>query len=240
MKSKSLLAVAGMLFFCENFVYADDFIVYSPYVTKGQSEIELRASNQMDNQASINGTESFQSSISHAWTSWWKPEIYIASYNRIPGENLKQAGYEFENTFQLTPEGKYFADTGFLLSYAYKSQQGIPSTIEFGPLFERHDNRFDERVNFIWEKEIGRNADNKYALRTDASLTYYVNREVSPGIEMYLRPADHSYQIGPVLTGEMLSGYKGSEIEYRIGVVLGINKSAPNETVLGSLEYEFF
>ena len=235
-----LLALAGLVVFGVNVVFGDDFIVYSPYVTKGQSEAELRVSSQLDNQININGTHAIQSSISHAWTSWWRPELYIASFERPARGNLKQTGYELENIFQLSPEGKYIADGGFLLSYAYKSQEGVPNTIEFGPLLERHDKHFDEKVNLIWEKETGRNASNKYAFRTAVSLTYHVKKQISPSIEMYFRPNDHSYQIGPVIVGEILNNKQGAEIEYRIGTIFGINKAAPNMTILGSIAYEFF
>ncbi|MDE3207460.1 MAG: hypothetical protein KGL58_01275 [Pseudomonadota bacterium] len=229
-----------MTAYCFHIAYADDFIVYSPYVTKNQSEIELRTSDQLDNKTDINGTRAIQASISHAWTSWWRPEIYIASYQHRPGVPFQHSGYEFENVFQLAPEGKYWVDSGFLLSYAYKSQPGIPSTLEFGPLFEKQEQRFIEQVNFIWEKQIGRRANNQYAFRTDASLIYHISQSLSPGIEMYLRPVDHSYQIGPVFSGEIPCGEHGSEMEYRLGTVLGINKAAPNVTLLGSLSYEFF
>jgi hypothetical protein len=218
---------------------ADDFIVYSPYVVQGQSEVELRSAYQHDSDPAVNSTLDYEFSLSHAFTDWWRPEVYLGKFERAPGAGNHLLGYELENFFQLSTQGEYWADAGFVLSYDHKGQPGVQTTLEFGPLFEKRNGRFDQRLNLIWEKELGSGAGRRFALRAAYSLSYRLDGAFAPGFETYLRPADNSYSIGPVLNGELLSG-TGSELEYRLGVVFGVNPGAPNAVWVAQLEYEFY
>ena len=218
---------------------ADDFIVYSPHVIGSQSEIELRGYRYADSRSDLGGSAA-ELSIAHAVNDWWKPEVYVAEFEKTPDDRGRFKGFEFENTFQLTPPGKYLADFGFLASYEHNIAAGLLDAIEFGPLLEQTAGRFAHRLNLIWEKEIGRGADGHYALRYSYAGTYAVSQALRPGLEVYARPGDHAYQAGPIITGERhLAGTTGS-LEYRIGVVAGINAAAPRQTWLAQLEYEFF
>lgn len=218
---------------------ADDFIVYSPYVTKGQSELEIRGYRQRDGDPSLNGARAYEIAVGHAFTDWWRPELYLGEYAREPGQAQQRVGNEFENIFQLTPQGEYWADVGLVLSFERNVQPGVPNAVEFGPLLAKQSGRFDHRLNLIWEKEVGGGASGKYEFRSAYSLTYRVTPALAPGFEAYLRPSDNSFQVGPVLSGELRGG-GGSELEYRVGVVFGVNAAAPNQTFLAHLEYEFF
>ena len=236
----SLAAVLGLLLLvAPASSRADDFVVYSPYVTQGQSELELRGAQQRDSDPAVDGTRSVEISVAHAFTDWWRPEIYLGEYKRDPGQSGQWIGNEFENVFQLAPQGKYWADPGFVLSYEQKRQPGVPSALEFGPLFERQSGRVDQRLNLIWEKEVGAGASGKYAGRVAYAFAYNVTRALAPGFELYLRPSDDSYQVGPILRGELVSS-SGTELEYRVGVVFGLNAAAPDQTFLASVEYEFY
>ncbi|MHB8345929.1 MAG: hypothetical protein ACYDHM_01875 [Acidiferrobacterales bacterium] len=218
--------------------YADDLVVYSPHVVQGQSEIEFRGDVLRDSSAAINGTANYQISVAHAFTGWWRPEIYLAEYRHIPGAGQQSQGYEFENVFQLAPTGEYWADAGFLASY-HHAADGQPDDVEFGPLFEHRDRRLVNVLNLIWEKQVGAGASRQYAFRAAYSLRYQWKAVIQPGFETYIRPGDHVYQIGPVVYGEIASR-EGNELEYSTGVVLGINRGAPDATWLVRMEYEFF
>lgn len=232
-------ALAMVLSIGASGVRADDFIVYSPHVIATQSEIELRGYNFSDGRSNINGQRAAEFSVAHAFTSWWKPEIYLAEYEKAPGEGGGLVGYEFENTFQLTEPGQYWADVGLLASYGHPKNGG-PGEIEFGPLIEKTAGRFDHRVNLIWEKKVGAGAPSTTEFRYSYAGTYAVSAAFRPGIEAYGRPDDRSYQAGPIVTGEWhLPGTRGN-VEYRVGMLLGINPAAPRRTVLAQLEYEFF
>ncbi len=229
----ALLGVVGI-------AQADDFIVYSPYVTATQNEIELRGYHMNDGRSDIGGTRAAELSLSHAVNDWWKPELYLARYEKEPGAGGGLLGYEFENTFQLTPPGEYWADFGFLASYEHNTHADSRDAVEFGPLIEKRVGHFAHTVNLIWEKQIGAGASGKYEFRYSYSGTYEVSTAFRPGIEAYGRPGDRAYQAGPIVTGEWNLPGTTSEIEYRVGVVFGLNPAGPRQTWLAQLEYEFF
>ena len=219
----------------------NDFIVYSPDIVKGQSEVETYAFLSQDNRATFNGASGLNVSVAHAFTSWWKPEIYIGEFNTNPGGPNYLAGYEFENTFQLTERGEYWADLGWLASYGYSKLAGTPDTLEFGPLLEKRSGHIDQRLNLIWNRAIGAGAGPGYDFRASYSLGYAIEQgRVTwiPGVEAYYRPTDDAHQIGPVLSGEIRTG-PGREIEFGFGMVYGMNPWAPQKTWLARLEYEF-
>jgi len=217
---------------------ADDFVVYSPYVLATQSEVELRGYTYVDARPDHGGNAS-ELSIAHAFTPSWKAEVYVAKYQNAAGSRGGPQGYEFENTFQLTQPGKYWADFGLLASYERK-RAGTPDAVEFGPLIEATYGRIAHLVNLIWEKAVGTGADSHYEFRYSYSGTYAASKALRPGVEFYGRPGDHAYQVGPIVAGEWhLPGTRGN-LEYRLGVIIGINAEAPRQTWLARLEYEFF
>jgi hypothetical protein len=219
--------------------WADDFIVYSPHVIASQNEVELRGYQYVDARPDLGGSAA-EFSLSHGVNDWWKTEVYVARFEKDPEARGRLQGYEFENTFQLTPPGKYAADLGFLASYEHNTVAGVPDAIEFGPLIEKASGRFTHIVNLIWEKEVGSGAGRNYEFRYSYSGTYAVSQAFRPGLEAYGRPGDHAYQAGPIVSGEHhIPGTTGS-LEYRIGVVAGLNAAAPRQTWLMQLEYEFF
>lgn len=229
-----------MLMLAAEVAQADDFIVYSPHVMVSQSEIELRGYRYADARADFNGGNAAELSVSHAFTDWWKPELYLARYQRAPGGTGRLLGYELENTFQLTQPGEAWADFGFLASYEHQIVAGKPDAVEFGPLVEKTVGRFTHRFNAIWEKQVGAGAGGKYEFRYSYSGTYAVSAAFRPGVEAYARLADRAYQAGPIVAGEWHLPGTTSSLEYRFGVVLGINAAAPRRTWLAQVEYEFF
>ena len=219
--------------------HADDFIVYSPYVNRGQSEIELRGFYTSDGRLDFNGAAASELSLAHAFTGWWKPEIYVAEYEKNPGESAGLVGYEFENKFQFTQPGEYWVDAGFLASLELPNVRGENNRLEFGPLLEKTFGRFDHRLNLIWEKEIGADASRHYEFRYSYCGTYALSRLFQPGIEFYGRPSDRAYQIGPITHGEWHVPGTTGDVEYRVGLLQGINTDAPRRTWVAQFEYEF-
>ncbi len=236
-------ALAIICGFAARTVYADnDFIVYSPYVVQGQSEVELYGFDSVDARSDLNAASGYNISVAHSFSSWWKTEVYVGEFNRDPGGSTRPSGYEFENTFQLTTPGEYWADAGFIASYAYNKQPGLANSIEFGPLFEKLSGHIDQRLNLVWQRPIGSGDSGSNEFRSAYSISYnmdYNKATLSPGIEAYYRPSDNANQAGPVLYGELRTD-SGNELEYSIGDVFGLNRSAPKHTLLARIEYEFF
>lgn len=229
--------------FAARLAYADnDYIVYSPYVVQGQSEVEIYGFDSVDGRSNLNAASGYNISVAHSFTSWWKTEMYVGQFNRDPGGSTHPSGYEFENTFQLTTPGEYWVDAGFIASYAYNKQPGLANSFEFGPLLEKLSGHVDQRLNLLWKRPIGSGDGGSNEFRSSYSISYkldYNKATFSPGMEVYHRPADNANQVGPVLYGELRTD-AGNELEYSIGTVFGVNQGAPNQTILARMDYEFF
>ncbi len=217
----------------------NEYDISSPYVVAGQTELELRVAQFQDSSEVVDGTRGVIYSLGHAFTDWWRPEVYFGKYRRDPRQPNDLVGYEFENTFQLTDVGEYWADTGFLLSYEYATHEGEPNALEFGPLFEKDAGGFRQRLNLLWEKQLGSLKEEAgYEFRTAYSVNWLWRAKFKPGLDLFARPGSDVYQLGPSLAGEWHVGR--SEIEYDAGVVFGLGPKAPDTTFLLRLEYEFF
>lgn len=220
----------------------NDFIVYSPTVVKGQSEVEIYSFDFMDGRDNLNTTNGSNISVAHTFTNWWKTEVYVGEFNRDPGGSTHLSGYELDNTFQLTTPGEYWADIGVLASYTYNKQHGIANRVDFGPILEKLSGHIEQRLNMFWQRAIGSGDNGSNKFLTSYSISYKFNAgeaTYSPGLEAYYRPGDNSNQIGPVFYGELRTN-AGSEFEYSLGIVFGISQGAPNKTLLARLEYDFF
>ena len=217
----------------------DDFIVYSPHVAQGQSEVEVRGYTYQDPRNGLNGMGAFETAVAHTFTSWWKAELYTTEYTRDPVLGTHLSGQELENIFQLAEAGEYWVDPGFLASYIHSHQPGVPDGTEFGPLLEKQVGPLLQRLNLIWQKDFGGNASGKYNFRSAYSLGYQINTSVVPGLEAYYRPTDDAHQIGPAFSGELPLGH-GDELEYSTALLYGVNRGAPDRTVVMRVAYEFF
>ena len=234
---RTALVAIGTLLLANN-ALAGAPVVYSPKVTKGQTEFEFRGSN--DHVGGEGNSQNYAFAVGHAFTSWWRPEIYVGRFEKEAGGETAFAGTEFENTFQLAPTGKYWADIGFLAAYEANPSSLESDKVEFGPLFEKQVGRSMHRLNLLWEKGVGPGSSDDYEFQTGYSYTYSYSTAFAPGIEFYATPDDNAYQAGPVISGEKIFAAAGSELEYSIGVLLPLSDNAPDTTLVFRLEYELF
>ncbi len=217
----------------------DDYVVYSPHVVKGQTELESRAYAVSDSRPGFAPSNGFLTSLGHTFTDYWKSEVYFTEYQHLPGTGNTLYGHEWENTFQLTDRGEYALDWGFLAAYSQHILPGIADTLEFGPLIEKDSGRLQQRLNILAEKDLGSNATMRYALRGGYALSYRVTNQFQPGFEAYYRPIDNAHQIGPMIQGELFFP-NGKEVEYALGVLKGLNNGAPQQVFIARISYEFF
>ncbi len=221
----------------------DDFIVYSPLVTYGQSEAELRGFHSQDARPGLNGLGAFESSVAHTFTDHWKVEFYTSTYSQVPGLGTQFSGQELENTFQLTEAGQYPVDFGWLASYAQTPQPNLANSLETGPLMQTRMGHTVQSLNVICQKDVGPGALPGCHWREAYSFSYrgyQIVNPIAPGFEAYNRPFDRARQLGPAISGEFKVGQAGKEIEYSAAMLYGVNYGAPDRTIVVRLEYEFF
>ncbi|HKB59854.1 MAG TPA: hypothetical protein VKC56_07375 [Gallionellaceae bacterium] len=219
----------------------NDLVVYSANLLQGQKELAFYGYDTQDSRSSLNGIGAYNFSVGKTFTPHWKSEIYYGEFDRFPGTSVYLSGYEFENTFHFLDAAQYGLDAGFVASYVYVKQPNQPSLFEFGPLLEKQLGHVNQRLNLIWERQTG-GVDRQYVFRAAYSARYMIEMDhstLSPGMEIYYRPADDAHQIGPMLYDEMRFQDK-SELEWSLGVVYGANAGAPARTLMARAEYEFY
>lgn len=208
----------------------DDYVIYSPRVKQGETELELRGFNTRDASPDIDQTGMFGAAIAYSPTSWWKTEFYNGPFVYGPAiAGTHYGGWEWENFFQLAPHDAYWVDVGFLAAYVRNNQAGISNSLELGPLLEKETEATLQRLNLIWEKQVGVDLVGKFNFRATYMAGYKLEDAFVPGIEAYYRPADNAHQLGPGFSGEIHVGHEKS-IEYSTALLYGLNQGAPART----------
>lgn len=224
---------------------AGDYKVYSPHIVKGESELEARAFNGWGTGPRSGPGEGLKLAVGRAFTGWWATELYATGEQEY-GESLKLEEFEWENRFQLTPQGKYWADFGIINENEIPRHRGDPYEIKVGPSIEKDFGRLTTRLNLLAAHQYGRHAAAGVELDYRAQVEYRWRRHWSPVIEAYGEPVGRigSYgsprqQIGPGVTGRFLTG-AGTGLRYSVVALVGASAAAPDATLVGRLEYEFY
>lgn len=219
--------------------------VYSPHVEQGELELEVRSHIDRDGDSSVNNTRKDKYEIGYGVTDWWFTSVFV-EYEREPGEELHHSATAWENIFQLTEPGKYWADVGFYVEYEDPVDNNSPEKLELKLLLEKSINRWVHTFNFEASREVGGGASNDvnfgYAWRTK----YKLKEIFEPGFELYGDlgtnhdfgfTGGQSQQIGPVFTGAVGISNK-TKFVYEAGYLFGLNDSAPDNTFKWLLEIE--
>jgi hypothetical protein len=224
------------------------YSIHSPHVELGENALEAQAYYNQDNNAAVDGSGEYKFSFEHGFTTFWVSEIEAKfAYANGSGSELK--ALEWENKFQLTPQGKYWADFG-LLAEAEFSVQGDAHEFEFGPLIGKSFGRTEVTVNLFLEREFGPDAGAETEFSYRARLRYRLSPHFEPAIEAYGSPGDignfepgdeQRHQLGPAFYGQAPLGGSGQKIEYSAAALAGLTGAgSPDWTFVLRTEYDFF
>jgi hypothetical protein len=229
-----------------------EFKVRSPIVEQGELALEHNGAVSFDKSKSgRNNLQSYTGEIEYGLTSWWRIALEGEWAAEERGENLRYEATALENVFQLTEQGKYWADLGFFAEYEHAASRSDPEVITFGPIVQKelHDVFGTDTLhtlNLFVSKEVGRNRTDDTGLSVAWQSRFLLNQYFEPGIEYYGQIGDieapgkfaeQSHRIGPMFAGELGLGSFGA-IKYELGYLFGLNRSTEDGTVRWRLEYE--
>jgi hypothetical protein len=232
-----------------------EFKLHYPIVDYRELEFEHNGAVTFDKRDSgKNNGQSFTYELGYGVTPWWEPEIE-GEFETVPGENQRFSATTFENTFQLTPQGQYWADLGFFAEFSHASGRNEPDSFTFGPLVQKeatdifgldlgHDTI--HTLNLLVTKEVGLNHSEATPLLVAWQSRLRLNPFFEPGIEYYGEissiagtsedtPVEH--RLGPVLVGQY-NMFQYGKIRYEIGYLFGLNAATERGAVRWRLEYE--
>ena len=227
-----------------------DLHVRSPLVTYREVEFEHNGSVTFDRKSDLNKDQSYTYSVGVGLTTFWQLELE-AETGAPPQGNLSHQATTLENTFQLTPQGKYWADLGFYFEYAHAAHRGAADTVQFGPLVQKETPGFGNygllhTLNLLFEKEVGPYSINRTGFQPRWQSRVLLNPFFQPGFEIYgsidnlaltHKFDDQLSNMGPMFAGSYNFAPYG-KIKYELGYLVGITPSTPRGTVRWKFEYE--
>lgn len=228
-----------------------DFKVRHPIVDYREFEFEHNGATTFDKPKSgRSNNQSFTHEIGAGITPFWFFEIE-GETSADSGSNLRYDATTLENTFQLTPQGQYWADVGFFAEYSHSARRQSPNSLKFGPLIQKETagplaTDMLHTVNLLFEKELGHNRTDDTGFTFAWQSRFRVHTLFEPGIELYSnvtdmekpgKLAEQQHRIGPMFAGVYnLAPY--GKIKYEAGYLVGLTRSTEKGAVRWRFEYE--
>jgi hypothetical protein len=168
-----------------------------------------------------------------------------------PGRNLRYQGTALEGTFQLTPQGKYWADVGFFAEYEQAHTRDEANAFTFGPLIQKEvPNVFGidtvHTLNLLVTKEAGPHHLDDTPLLVAWQSRLRLDPLFEPGAELFSQIdnitspgqlADQQHRLGPMFAGAYSLAPYGN-LKYEVGYLFGLTHATEQGTVRWRLEYE--
>ncbi|MCC7305315.1 MAG: FTR1 family protein [Alphaproteobacteria bacterium] len=215
--------------------------VYSPYVEKGELELEWRGGlTHDDDDDEADGAWEQKLGIGYGFTE----RLFLEVYGEVEKENEESAEFtaaELEAKVQLTDPGEYWLDVGLLGEYKYNTADGADK-IEGQLLLAKDVGSFMHLANLVLEREVGDDSEDETEGGISWSSRYRYNEAFEPGLEIYSEFGelsdmgefdDQGHSLGPVVYGKVGS------FKYDVGYLIGLSDSAPDGTFKAILEYEW-
>jgi len=220
-----------------------DHVVYSPIVEQGEIAVELRGHYDFDDRDDVDGGQKYKAEVEWAPTARWLTEALV-EFERAPNENPKTTEVAWENVFQLTEQGRYWADFGLLAEYAHSLEDDGEDAIELGLLAEKQSGRHLGRVNLTFERELTGSAETEVGYAWQ--YRFRRGEQFEPGLEMHGELGDtdhlgafdeHEQQLGPACFGMLRTS--AGHLKYEAALLFGLTHESPDHTLRVMFEYEF-
>ena len=219
----------------------DDYVAV-PAVEYGEREIELRI-------GSASATEEHRESAAslafgYGLTPWWFTEIY-GKWHRSGATSFD--AIEWENRFQLTEPGQYFADFGLLVEIERPRDRAEGYELRIGPLMQKDFGRVQANLNVLLERhynasdpeqtELGYQWQLRYRLVPALDFGAQGFGEVGPWND-WAPVREQAHIAGPAIFGKFNAGGR-QVLKYDAAVLFKLSSAAPATTLRAQLEYEF-
>lgn len=239
-------AALGLCFACVSWhAWAEpaDY-VYTPLVTAGEKEIDFKmGTSSTRNQP----TESAASlGLGYGVNSWWFTEFY-AKYKRELNQDTRFDAWEWENKFQLTEQGQYPVDVGFLVEIERPIDTTEGWELKWGPLFQAEKGKWQFNANFLFQRYFSAAVPTNYQFLYQWQVKYRWTERLEYGMQGFgelgdadnwTPPDQQTHRMGPAVFGRLPLG-QGHALRYNAAWLIGSAPAAPDNTLRLQVEYEF-
>lgn len=227
---------------------AGEFTVYAPYVEKGEAEVEYQGFRTFDGDPSKDNAQGHEVGLGYGVTDYWSTE-FSGNWTKDAGGTTHFDATEWENIFQLTEQGRYFADFGLYAEYEHvRNRSNDADEIAFGPLIAKDIGQTSNTINVIFERQLGAHAEGGVGLTYRLQSRWRLDPLFEPAIEAYGEfgrvndfeaGRDQEHRIGPAFQGAVAApaGLPG-KLRYDVGYLFGVTQATSDGTLKATLEYE--
>lgn len=221
---------------------AADPKVYSPFVDKGELEIEYRGFIVNDDNIDKDDESQQKLSVGYGVTRHWFTEIYGA-WKHKPGGNTEFDAVEWENLFQVFPQGAHWVDLGFRTEIEFPVHE---QQVEFavGPILEKQVGPTSHTVNLTFETATGPERSPGWTFEYAWGSRWRLSPYFEPGfqafgeVEEIGHAGEREHRLGPVVMGALPLGARAGKLHYEAGWLFGLNEASPDGTFRFLIEYE--
>jgi len=243
MKRNCCLAFAALA--CAANAHADpDDYVHLPAVEYGEREIDFKFGSQHGGGDESRANTSI--GFGYSPTQWWFTEFY-GKWEHPSGESTRFDEFEWENKFQLTEPGQYWADAGFLIEIERPSDHAEGWEFKLGPLFQKDFGIWQVNFNPLFERAVHAAEPQVTELHYEWQVKYRWREELEFGAQGFgnLGEWDHwapgseqEHKLGPAIFGKVLLGGRNT-IVWNAAWLFGASDAAARNTFRLQTEYEF-
>lgn len=234
-RATQALMALGIASVIQSACVADGIVVskiYDPYVQPLETEIEFRALLQEGSR--LGNIRNVRLGVGRALTERLWTEIYLIG-DKEAGGSLSLDGYEAELKWQLSEQGEYAVDWGFLVELE-REKEDNQWELETGLIAVREWNNWVGTGNFKLIYEWGSRVRDEFETAVHMQARYRYTEKFEPAIELHL--GQDTVALGPAATGLLRLG-AGKKLRWQLGLYPGLSSSSPDLSALALLEYEF-
>ena len=228
-----------------------EFKLRYPQIEYREMEIEHNGDTTFDKANSgKSNNQSYTNELEYGFTPFLRLGIE-GELAAPPGRNLSYAASALESTWQLTPQGKYWADLGFFAEYEHAATRSSADSFSFGPLVQKevpdiYGIDTVHTLNLLFGKEVGphRTDDTPFLFAWQSRLR--LDPLFEPGIELFSeidniaspgQLAEQQHRLGPMFAGAYNLAPYGT-LKYEVGYLFGLTHATEQGAVRWRLEYE--
>ena len=207
---------------------------------------------EFENHFTIGESKNAVHELEYGVTQWFKPGVE-AELAADPGHGFHYDATALEGFFQLTPQGKYWADLGLFAEYEQTARRGDPRSLTFGPLVQKEAQIFGldtlHTVNLLFIKDMGAGSIGPPSLLVAAQSRIRPDPYFEPGIDYYGRITlgahgpQPQHRAGPMFAGRVGFRELGIDapggIRYDAAYLRGLTRDTDPNTVRVRVEFEF-
>jgi hypothetical protein len=219
--------------------------VLMPGVTYGEHEIDFKAGNWK--RPGEERERAWSIGYGYGVTQYWWTEVY-GKFESASSESLtKFDAWEWENKFQLTEQGQYPVDVGFVLELERPKDRSEGYEVTLGPLFQKDVGRIQLNGNVLFQRHVRADTPQQTELGYQWQAKYRWKPELEFGLQGFGevgawnhwdRPEERTHRLGPALFGKLPLGGREA-LRYNAAWLVGATSGAPRNTLRMQLEFEF-